>query len=141
MVPGNTDWTPSSLINEFILILTCCGSLVTVDGEERTIRLVHYSFKKFLVDGFQDHNEGDFLIDLAHKNIADSIITYLSYGVFGTRLSTIVIPRMSGISTIPARSRGDGFRNESKCCIEAIRIQKTAWLRYWQGHHGCARPI
>jgi len=94
VVPGNTDWRPSSLINDVISTLTSCGGLVTVDEEEKTLRLVHHSFKQFLLTGFKDPNDGEFTMDIAHKNVADIIVTYLNYGVFGTQLSTAVVSRM-----------------------------------------------
>ncbi len=94
VVPGNTDWRPSSLINDVISTLTSCGGLVTVDEEEKTLRLVHHSFKQFLLTEFKDPNDGEFTMDIAHKNVADIIVTYLNYGVFGTQLSTAVVSRM-----------------------------------------------
>ncbi|KAF1813213.1 hypothetical protein P152DRAFT_506869 [Eremomyces bilateralis CBS 781.70] len=94
VVLGNTDWRLSSLINGIISTLASCGGLVVVDEEEKTARLVHHSFKQFLLTGFRDPNDGEFIIDLAHKNVADTIVTYLNYGVFGTQLSTAVAPRM-----------------------------------------------
>jgi hypothetical protein len=94
VVPGNTDWRPSNLINDIISTLACCGGLVIIDEEEHTVRLVHHSFKKFLLDKFEDTTNGKFIIDLVHKTIAKTIVTYLNYDIFGTQLSTIVVPHM-----------------------------------------------
>ena len=94
VVPGDTVWRPSSRINDIISTLACCGGLVIVDEEERTVRLVHHSLRQFLSSGAVSLNGGEFAMDLAHKTYANIIVTYLNYGVFATQLSTTVAPRM-----------------------------------------------
>ncbi|KAL8325300.1 hypothetical protein RB597_008523 [Gaeumannomyces tritici] len=49
--PGNTDWNPAQLLNDVYSALAYCGSLVTVDEEDFTVRLVHHSVKQFLLGG------------------------------------------------------------------------------------------
>jgi ankyrin repeat protein len=102
VVPGDTTWSPARLLNELYSTLTCCGSLITVDEEELTIRLVHHSVKQFLLSGSKDSNGIPFTIDSAHRKMADIIVTYLNYGIFGTHLSTKVVPQ---IMTASAPSR------------------------------------
>jgi ankyrin repeat domain-containing protein 50 len=102
VVPSNTVWNPSSLVNDMISILACCGGLVVVDEEERTIRLVHHSFKQFLLNGFYDTANGIFTMDLMHKSICETIVTYLNYGIFETQLSTTIVPRMK-MGSAPSR--------------------------------------
>jgi ankyrin repeat domain-containing protein 50 len=89
VVPGDAVWNPARLLNDVYSTLTCCGCLLTVDEEELTIRLIHHSVKQFLLSGFKDSTNIAFTIDNAERKIADIIITYLSYGVFETQLSTI----------------------------------------------------
>jgi ankyrin repeat domain-containing protein 50 len=95
VVPGNTTWRPSNLLNDILSTLACCGGLVIVDEEELTVRLVHHSFKQYLVSKLNDSTEFEFTIDHAHRTMADIIVTYLNYGVFGTQLSTIVAPKLN----------------------------------------------
>ncbi|KAI9768828.1 MAG: hypothetical protein M1840_004642 [Geoglossum simile] len=95
VVPGDIVWNPARLLNDIFSTLTCCGSLLIVDEEELTVRLVHHSVKQFLFSGFKDSNNIAYTIDSAKREMADIIITYLSYGVFGTQLSTMVIPQIS----------------------------------------------
>ena len=125
VVPGNTDWRPSTLINDFISTLACCGGLVIVDEEEKTVRLVHHSFKQFLVSGFYGPNDGYLAMDLAHKNFADTIVTYLNYGVFGTQLSTIVAPRIR-IGTAPSQivREAIGSSTVRRIALELLKSRK-----------------
>jgi ankyrin repeat protein len=96
VVPGNTVWDPSRLPNDINAMLACCGCLITLDEEELTVRLVHSSFKQFLLD------EPDYVnLESAHERMTGIIITYLSYDMFGTQLSTTVIPEIKA-GSVPA---------------------------------------
>ena len=94
VVPGDAVWNPTRLLNDVYSTLTCCGSLITVDEEELTIRLVHHSAKQFLLSGFKNSTDITFTIGSANRKMADIIITYLSYGIFETQLSTVVVPQI-----------------------------------------------
>jgi hypothetical protein len=94
IIPGDAVWNPARLFNDVFSILTCCGSLIVVDKKELTVRLVHYSVKQFLLNGFKDLSNIAFTIDSAKRKMADIIITYLSYGVFETQLSFMVVPQI-----------------------------------------------
>ncbi|KAI9668478.1 MAG: hypothetical protein M1829_005356 [Trizodia sp. TS-e1964] len=102
VVPGDAVWNPAKLLNDIYSTLTCCGSLVTVDEEELTIRLMHHSVKQFLLNGFQNSTKQDFTADNAERKMANIIVTYLNYGVFETQLSTNVVPQMM-IGSAPSR--------------------------------------
>ncbi|KFY57612.1 hypothetical protein V497_05456 [Pseudogymnoascus sp. VKM F-4516 (FW-969)] len=95
VVPGDAVWNWSKRLNDVNLILTCCGSLLTIDEEERTIRLVHHSVKQFLLNGIGDSASIQITIDGANKTMANIIVTYLNYGVFTTQLATTVVPQMT----------------------------------------------
>jgi ankyrin repeat protein len=89
VVPGNTVWDPSRLPNDINAALACCGCLITVDEEELTVRLVHPTFKQFLLE------EPDYVnLEKAHERMTGIIITYLSYDVFETQLSKTYIPEI-----------------------------------------------
>lgn len=102
VVPGNTTWDPAILLNDIYSTLGCCGSLVTVDEEELTIRLVHHSVKQFLLTGFNVSTSIGFTTADANRTVAGIIVTYLNYGVFETQLSTIVVPQIM-IGSAPSR--------------------------------------
>ena len=94
VVPGDSTWNPAALLNDIYSTLACCGSLVIVDEEELTVRLVHHSVKQFLLTGFNTSTSIGFTTAEAHRTMRDIIITYLNYGVFETQLSTIVVPQI-----------------------------------------------
>ncbi|KAI1117131.1 hypothetical protein F5Y14DRAFT_439576 [Nemania sp. NC0429] len=93
VVPGDAIWNPARLPNDIFSTLTCCGSLIIVDEEELTVRFVHHSVKQFLLSGLRGSTDMGFTED-AERKMADIIITYLSYGVFATQLSTLVVPQI-----------------------------------------------
>src|SRR2546421_873745 len=97
VIPGDTVWNPAKLLNDVYSTLACCGSLVTIDEDELTIRLIHHSVKQFLLSGFND-STNILSIEDANRRMADIIVTYLSYGVFETRLSTMVVPQIAAKS-------------------------------------------
>lgn len=93
VIPGDPVWNPSRLLNNIFGILACCGSLLTLDEEEMTARLVHSSVKQFLMDS-KPSDTAIFTIDDAQRRMTDKIITYLNYGVFETQISTITTPNV-----------------------------------------------
>jgi ankyrin repeat domain-containing protein 50 len=97
VIPGDAVWNPSNLLNDVFLTMACCGSLVIVDEEELTVRLVHHSVKQYLMHQLRDHANSEFYftLDTANTAMANVILTYLNYGVFGTQLSTMVVPQIN----------------------------------------------
>jgi len=47
--PGQTDLVAARLVNNMRQALACCGSLVTVDEEQRTVHFAHHSIKQHLI--------------------------------------------------------------------------------------------
>jgi hypothetical protein len=94
VVPGDTTWSPARLPNDIYSTLAFCGSLVTVDEEELTVRLIHHSVKTFLHSGSTDNSGVSFTQETENKRMAGTVVTYLSYGVFGTQLSSIRVSPM-----------------------------------------------
>ncbi|KAH7125030.1 hypothetical protein B0J13DRAFT_414320, partial [Dactylonectria estremocensis] len=95
VVPGDAVWNPTRLPNDVYSALACCGSLIAVDEEDLTVRLVHHSVKQFLLGGFRHLTGAIFTVDSANRTMREVIITYLNYDVFDTQLSTIVVPQLS----------------------------------------------
>ncbi len=94
VVPGDAVWNPTRLLNDVFSALLCCGSLLVVDEEELTVRFVHHSVKQFLLDDFKSASDTTVITDSANRRMANLIVTYLSYGVFETQLSTTVFPKV-----------------------------------------------
>ncbi|KAH8728455.1 hypothetical protein GQ44DRAFT_675817, partial [Phaeosphaeriaceae sp. PMI808] len=93
VVPGDTIWNPSRLLNDIYSALACCGCLLIVDEEERTVRFVHHSVKQFVLNGCNNSNNNvAFTVEKAQRTIADIVVTYLNYGIFGTELSRTKVP-------------------------------------------------
>jgi hypothetical protein len=81
VTPGDTTWNPSKLLNDIYSALTACGCLVAIEEEELTIHTVHPSVDEFLFDFGCTLNS-------AQTRMNSIIVTYLSYGVFETQLTT-----------------------------------------------------
>ena len=95
VIPGDAVWNPSRLLNDIHAALACCGCLLVVDEEESTVRFVHHSVKQFLLRDSDVSTKTAFTIDSARRTMADIVVTYLNYGVFGTEVSTMKVPPMA----------------------------------------------
>jgi ankyrin repeat protein/DNA replication protein DnaC len=120
VVPGDTTFNPARLLNELYSTLTCCGSLITVDEEELTVRLVHHSVKQFLLSGSEDSNGLEFTANIAHRKMTEIIVTYLNYGIFDTKLSAMVVPQ---IATASAPSRIISSTLDSSCNTRSLALK------------------
>jgi ankyrin repeat domain-containing protein 50 len=124
VVPSDAVWNPAKLLNDIYSTLACCGSLVTVDEEELTIRLVHHSVKQFLLSEFKDSTNIAFTVASAKRKMADIIVTYLNYGVFETQLSTVVVPQiMTG--SAPSRIIRSTLDSSSSVQSLALKLLKS----------------
>jgi hypothetical protein len=90
VTPGNTNWDPSQMLNNIYSALACCGCILMVDEEEFTVRVVHHSVKQYMLNGLDGVGHMSFSFDQAQRMLADIIVTYLGYGVFGTEVSKSV---------------------------------------------------
>ncbi|KAH8896099.1 hypothetical protein GQ53DRAFT_713812, partial [Thozetella sp. PMI_491] len=103
--PGDAEWNEARLISDIHSVLACCGSLVAVDEEQSTVRLVHHSVKQYLLGEFEGASDPMFTADSAHKTMAGIVVTYLSYSVFETQVSTTVVPEVR-TRAVPTRVIG-----------------------------------
>ncbi|KAK0713298.1 hypothetical protein B0T26DRAFT_804145 [Lasiosphaeria miniovina] len=69
-----------------------------LDEEDSTGRLIHHSVKQFLLGEFEHLDKAVFTIDAAHETMGKTVATYLSYSVFETQLSTVVVPQLEGLA-------------------------------------------
>ena len=126
VVPGDVIWNPARLLNDVFSTLICCGSLIIVDEEELTVRFVHHSVKQFLLSRFSDSTNIAFTTDNAERKMADIIITYLSYGVFETQLSTMVVPQIMAGSA-PSRiirTTLDSSKSVQSVALKLLKFRK-----------------
>ncbi|KAF2737537.1 hypothetical protein EJ04DRAFT_460944, partial [Polyplosphaeria fusca] len=99
VTPGDTNWDPSRILNDVCSALACCGCLLNVDEEESTVRVVHHSVRQYILDGIDGARYMDFSIEKAQRKLADTIVTYLGYGIFGTELSRAKVRPVMAQST------------------------------------------
>lgn len=101
VVEGDMDWNPSRQLNDVFSVLSSCGSLITVDEEDETVRLIHHSVKQFLLGGFQDSSGTLFTQQRAESSMAGIVLTYLNYGIFESQVSHDVLPRLDAKAIPP----------------------------------------
>ncbi|KAJ4245726.1 hypothetical protein NW762_013850 [Fusarium torreyae] len=99
---GNAIWNPNQHINNIHAALKFCGSLVMVDEEDDTVRFIHHSARSFCLNSPRNAAEWTFTEFEADKAMAETVVTYLSYNVFDTRLSRNVIPNIDA-RTMPQK--------------------------------------
>jgi hypothetical protein len=102
VTPGETDWINRDTVNDIYSTLSTCGCLIGVDEEELTVRFVHPSVEEFLLRPGTHHgaskgvaepqNDTGLTKEGCHRTIAEIIVTYLSFGVFDTRISNSRVP-------------------------------------------------
>ncbi|BCS04699.1 NACHT domain protein [Aspergillus luchuensis] len=123
VIPWKTSWDPARRLNDMHATLSCCGSLLTVDEESSSIRVVHHSVKTYLFD----QTGGGLDANRANQTMAEIIVTYLNYNVFSRQLSTVKAPKVSSSSvtaavvnsTVPARRQSQNF------ALKLLRSKKS----------------
>ncbi|KAK0656208.1 hypothetical protein B0T16DRAFT_451810 [Cercophora newfieldiana] len=99
VTPNDAEWHRDRLVNDIRMVISCCGSLVMVDEEELSVRLIHHSVLQFILCSDKQKRDPPpwhFAMEEAHVVMGEIAVTYLNYGIFETRVSTAVVP------TIPA---------------------------------------
>ncbi|KAK6503772.1 hypothetical protein TWF481_008778 [Arthrobotrys musiformis] len=81
-VEPNTQALDKENIPKPELIVSVCAGLIVVDEESDIVRLVHYTTQEY----FDKH--GETLFPLAHANITEICVTYLSYDTFESGASS-----------------------------------------------------
>ncbi|KAG5659682.1 hypothetical protein KAF25_002241 [Fusarium avenaceum] len=99
---GDTTWDPSREIGDVHAILRFCGSLVMVDEEDDTVRFIHHSARSFCLNSPRNNTEWTFTKKQADENMAGTLVTYLSYNTFETRLSRNRVPNVD-VNEIPKK--------------------------------------
>lgn len=168
VTPGDAVWGAANQINDISGALKCCSAPLTIDEEEATVRFMHHSVKQFLQKDFgvtndelRPSNYGKFS-DQADSFMGSVIMTYLSYGIFGSEISqadrsdsAIQIEPSAVIDStlklvLPTRMAAMKFLSTRRSFVIDIdpvpeaylkNIQTTSEFRfysyavmYWQGH-------
>ncbi|EMT67609.1 Vegetative incompatibility protein HET-E-1 [Fusarium odoratissimum] len=117
VIVGQTKWDPARQISRIERVLRFCGSLVMVDEEDETVRFIHHSARSFCLNSPNNTAAWTFTEDEAERAMAETLVTYLSYNIFDTRLSRNVVPKIEAndipkrvaLSTIKTSSVGKGI--------------------------------
>jgi len=99
VTPGDATWDPAKTLNEVQSALACCGCLLVIDEEESTVRFVHHSFRQFILNVSNGASNLHFTFEDAQNTMANIVVTFLGYGVFGTELSKTKIQPIVAQST------------------------------------------
>jgi ankyrin repeat protein/Cdc6-like AAA superfamily ATPase len=124
VTPGDTTWDPSQLLNNVHSALACCGCLLIVDEEESTVRVVHHSFKQYIINRPTGVNNVNFSAEGAQRVLADIVVTYLGYGVFGTELSRMKVHPVMAQSA-PSRVMHATIGSSSTTSKVAMKLLKS----------------
>ncbi|RYC78041.1 hypothetical protein BFJ63_vAg19085 [Fusarium oxysporum f. sp. narcissi] len=129
VVPGGSDWNPARMPNDIYAALACCGSLVVVDEETLSVKLIHHSVKQFLLSGPDGVAGQTFTVQDANKTMAGVVMTYLNYGIFDTQLSNKVIPQVRH-GTVPIRviSSVLDLRSVRKLALRLLKSQEPSGI-------------
>ena len=123
VTPGDTTWTAAKLINDVYSTLATCGCLITVDEEELTVRYVHPTVEQFLFERYTDYMGETVSIEQCHKTIAEMVTTYLSYGVFGTDVSTFRVPQIA-VGSAPSKIISSTMTSSMSAQSIALKLLK-----------------
>jgi ankyrin repeat protein len=102
VTPGDATWDPSRVLNNVNSALACCGCLVAIDEEEFTVRVIHHSVKQYMLSGLDNAKHMGFSPEDAKRTMADTVVTYLGYGIFGTELSRAKV-NLSIAESVPSK--------------------------------------
>ena len=102
VVPNNTNWEPTKLLNDITSALSCCGSLLVIDEEDLSVRFVHHSVKQFLLHRYTEKGVNRaFTEEGAKRKFTKVILTYLNYNIFDTQLTIPQSSQVRNRSPIP----------------------------------------
>ena len=120
---GDATWNRAKLLNDVYSTLACCGCLVLVEEDELTVRFVHHTVNHFLRNNFGSHGAPEDWVCMEENRMADTIITYLSYGVFERQLTTATVPEIPA-AHIPSRIIDATYESSSTVRRLALSILK-----------------
>ena len=105
IVPGDTHWDNSRLVNDIEKSLESCGSLIVVDEEQFTVQFAHSSVRSHLLSDpmdVDDVREYHITLEQANFDMGNIVITYLNLGVFETQISKVGYATHTSKTHIPS---------------------------------------
>jgi ankyrin repeat protein len=124
VTPGDATWDPSRMLNNVYSALACCGCLLAVDEEDFTVRVVHHSVKQYILNGLDNVKHMSFSLREAQRTLADTVVTYLGYGIFGTELSRVKVHPMMAQSA-PSKIVQATIASSSATRLLAMKILRS----------------
>ncbi|KAL5119269.1 hypothetical protein ACEQ8H_002756 [Pleosporales sp. CAS-2024a] len=122
--PGDATWDPAKILNDVHSALACCGCLLTLDEEESTVQFVHHSVRQFILDASKCGKNVHFTLKDAQRTMADVVVTYLNYGIFGTELSRAKV-QLAVPQSISSQIVHATLRSSSTAGQFAMRLLKS----------------
>ena len=105
IVPGDTSWDHTRLINDVCKSLESCGSLLIVDEEYSTIHFAHSSIRSHLltvpIPG-NDIQEYHFDLAQAEMDLCGVVVTYLNLPILDTQLVEVGKHPQSSMTGVPS---------------------------------------
>lgn len=132
--PGDSVWHPSKVLNNISPVLATCGPLTTVNEENDTIHLLHHSFRQFLEEGANGVFQQTFDGDTAHSVMADRVVTYMTYKIFGQEVSTTVAPSVGGAQASTNIIQSIRPSLVTKMAIHLLRSKRNTMAEVDIGH-------
>ena len=115
VTPGNSNWESSQKINDVRKLLSFCGNLLMVDEEDDTVRVIHHSVQSYFMGSLEDSSL-KFTLKGAHTELASTVATYLTCGIFDQAVSTFVVPKIDSRHIPRAVAQGT-IRNQAVSSI------------------------
>ena len=130
ILPGDTEWNQSKLINDVMKSLKSCGSFIVVDEEFSTVHFPHSSVKQHLLSEptEQDVREYHFNASRANTNLGKIIVTYLNLDVLQTQLTKVSGPTQSYSTNIPGYVASSALPKHdlvNKMALAMLRSRRT----------------
>ncbi|RAH55239.1 NACHT domain protein [Aspergillus piperis CBS 112811] len=134
VIPWKTSWDPARRLNDMHATLSCCGSLLTVDEESSSIRVVHHSVKTYLFD----QTGGGLDANRANQTMAEIIVTYLNYDVFSRHSSSVTAAVSFALKLLRLRKSND--KDVGYSLMQYLKASRATDMEWWQEHIWCLDP-
>ena len=109
--PEDTKFDPSGLHERDLILEVCCG-LVSIDEQDETIRLVHYSFQEYLTTCWHEH------WPKAEETVAATCIAYLTLEDFSAHMLEYYMPAHCQFLSYAAEHWEEHLRGPSGVILE-----------------------
>ena len=109
--PEDTKFDPSGLHERDLILEVCCG-LVSIDEQDETIRLVHYSLQEYLATCWHEH------WPKAEETVAATCIAYLTLEDFSVHMLEYYMPAHCQFLSYAADYWGEHLRGPFEVILE-----------------------